>query len=83
MAIATPLTRLVIVPGCGCSPVKSTNWYKHMEQYLVKNHKELFDEIVLEDMPDPIMAHENIWLPFLKDTLNANENTIIVGQVVV
>jgi pimeloyl-ACP methyl ester carboxylesterase len=51
-----------------------------MEQYIIKNHHGLFKEIILENFPDPDIAHENIWLPFLRDTLKVDENTILIGH---
>lgn len=72
--------RVIIVPGCGCSPIRDANWYEWFEQKLLTQHSELFSEVILQDMPDPIIAHENIWVPFLRDTLNADENTIVIGH---
>lgn len=66
--------------GCGCFPVRESNWYYYMQQYLLQNHKDLFSELVLEDMPDPIIAHENIWIPFLRDELRVDESTIVIGH---
>ena len=40
----------------------------------------VFDEVILRDMPDPYEAHESIWIPFLKNELGADENTVIVGH---
>lgn len=31
-------------------------------------------------MPDPEIAHMNIWLPYIKNELQADENTIIIGH---
>jgi hypothetical protein len=49
------------VPGCGCYPVREANWYEWFEQKLLTQHADLFSEVILENMPDPIIAHENIW----------------------
>ena len=40
----------------------------------------LFSEVVLEDMPDPIEAKEDIWIPFITDSLGADEKTIVIGH---
>ena len=35
---------------------------------------------VLRNMPDPITARRSIWLPFLKDDLEVDQDTIIIGH---
>jgi predicted alpha/beta hydrolase family esterase len=32
------------------------------------------------DMPDPVEARSSIWLPYIQDVLNVDENTILVGH---
>ena len=39
----------------------------------------LFKEVILRDMPNPIKAPESEWMPFLKDELKADEDTVVVG----
>jgi len=34
----------------------------------------------MQDMPDPYEAKQTIWLPFLRDVLKADEQSIIVGH---
>ena len=31
-------------------------------------------------MPDPYTAKEKIWIPYIKDTLKADENTLLIGH---
>ena len=31
-------------------------------------------------MPDPITARRSIWLPFMKDELGVDEQTVIIGH---
>ena len=76
---AAALPRVVIVPGCGCSPVASTNWYGYLQRELARR-RELFSEVVLRDMPDADAAHESIWVPFLLDELRCDARTIVVGH---
>jgi uncharacterized protein len=33
-----------------------------------------------ETFPDSIIAREKYWIPFLRDVLNADENTILIGH---
>jgi len=68
--------KVVIVPGNGCTPIRTANWYAWL-------HNQLQTEGIqasMEDMPDPFQAKEKIWLPFMKNTLGADENSIIVGH---
>jgi uncharacterized protein len=31
-------------------------------------------------MPDPMRARKDIWLPFIKNDLKSDENTILIGH---
>jgi predicted alpha/beta hydrolase family esterase len=72
------MPRVVIVPGCGCSPVRSSNWYAWMQEGLLKTG--LFSDVVLRDMPDPQLARESVWIPFIVNDLGVDEDTIIIGH---
>jgi len=46
----------------------------------VRTELEVLDlEVVAQTMPDNEMARSFIWLPFLEEVLNADENSIIIG----
>ena len=50
--------RVIIVPGNGCSGnVANANWYGWLFEELKAS--EAFDEVVLRNMPDPMMARES------------------------
>ena len=70
--------RVVIVPGNGCGNVRSCNWYAYAAEKLESTG--LFKEVLLEDMPDPMLAREAIWLPFLINECGVGSNTIIIGH---
>jgi uncharacterized protein len=70
--------RVIIVPGNGCSPVHSANWYSWMERKLTDSSA--FSEVILRDMPDPVEAKERVWIPFIINELKADENTILIGH---
>ena len=72
------LPRAVIVPGNGCLDVYSANWYAHMKQQLEKSR--CFSEVVLRTMPDPMLARESIWVPFIRDELRAGPDTVLIGH---
>jgi uncharacterized protein len=69
---------VVILPGNGCSPVLDANWYGEIQQQLIDS--ELFEEVVLRDMPDPFQAREEIWIPFVVNDLKIDTNTIVIGH---
>lgn len=71
--------RVVIVPGNGCSDVREANWYAFAETKL-GSRTDIISEVVLRDMPDPMMARESIWVPFLLEECGCDENTIIIGH---
>ena len=70
--------RVIILPGNGCTPVRDVNWYGWLENILMNS--DLFSEVLLRDMPDPIEAKESIWIPFIENVLGVNENTIVIGH---
>jgi len=70
--------KIVIIPGNGGGPVESSIWYASVRDALRSDHR--VNEVVLRDMPDPLLARESFWLPFMRDELVCDENTIIVGH---
>eukprot|EP01036_Dinobryon_divergens_P042865 gene42865-56983_t len=49
-----------------------------MKQQLESSGK--FSNVILNNMPDPIDAHESVWLPYLRKEIGIDENTIIIGH---
>lgn len=37
-------------------------------------------EVIARDMPDPVSAHANIWLPHIEKNYKADGNTIFIGH---
>eukprot|EP01080_Neovahlkampfia_damariscottae_P009661 gene9661-1868_t len=68
--------KYVILPGNGCTNVKEANWYYSLQKELIK----LNLNAVLENMPDPFVAREKNWIPFIEKELKADENTILIGH---
>jgi len=68
--------RIVIVPGNGGGDVERSNWYGWLRDKL--REKDL--DCLLKNMPDPVMAHEAIWIPFMEQQLNCDGNTVIIGH---
>ena len=68
--------RVAIVPGNGCTDVSRSLWYGWLRDKLVQQGV----NARLENMPDPFVAREAVWLPFMKDELGCDETTIVVGH---
>eukprot|EP00978_Attheya_sp_CCMP212_P040857 scaffold227416_cov48-Attheya_sp.AAC.1 len=72
--------KVIILPGNGCSPVRSSLWYTWLEGKLLEEGR-FKDGVVLKDMPDPDRARRSIWLPFIKEQIMvSSERTIVVGH---
>ena len=68
---------IVIVPGNGDGDVKKSIWYNWVQKKLSELENVSCD---LRNMPDPLLARESIWIPFMRDNLHCNEGTIIIGH---
>jgi len=69
-------SRVVIVPGNGCTPIRQCNWYSWLQTSLESRGV----QVSMQDMPDPYEAKQSIWLPFMREQLQADANSIIVGH---
>ncbi|XP_002731667.1 serine hydrolase RBBP9-like [Saccoglossus kowalevskii] len=71
------MKRIVILPGNGGGSVETSNWYSWARD----RFQELNDtEVILRDMPDPEIAREKYWIPFMHNELKCDENTVIIGH---
>jgi len=69
------MRNVVIVPGngAGCA---SANFYPWLAAQLrARGHA-----VQLRDMPDPDVARESVWLPFIRAELGAGADTLVVGH---
>ena len=69
--------RVILIPGMGCYPVAQSNWYSWFANEINKRPSV---KCVLRDFPDPNKCRESIWVPFLKEEIGLDEETIIVGH---
>lgn len=69
------MIKAVFAPGNGGGSVHE-NWFV----YLKKELENMGITVAAKDFPDPMLAREKYWLPFLKNELHADENTIIIGH---
>ncbi len=67
--------KIILIHGNG-GGTGTDNWFPYVKNNLeAKGYK-----VISETMPDNVLARESQWLPFLKDKLEADENTILVGH---
>ncbi len=69
------MPKVIIIHGNG-GATGADHWFPFVKQAL----EEKGLEVITETMPDNVLAREKYWLPFLKDELHANEDTILVGH---
>lgn len=67
--------KAIIIPGNGGGK-PSDNWFPYVEAELAK----LDIEVSNVEFPDSFFARESFWIPFIKDELLADENTILIGH---
>jgi hypothetical protein len=67
--------KVIFIPGNGGGSPKD-NWFPYLKTELEK----LKIEVIASEFPDNQLARESYWLPFLKDELKADEQTILVGH---
>ena len=72
------LSRVVLVPGNGCDDIMSSNWYGLLYEVLRERHE--IHEVICQNMPDSHRARASIWLPFMKDVLKIDKDTIAIGH---
>ena len=70
--------KIAIIPGNGGGAAESSVWYAWVRDALRSDER--VSDVMLCDMPDPVLARECYWLPFMRDQLLCDENTIIVGH---
>ena len=68
--------KVVIVPGNGGGDINVSCWYPWVKKKL----DEASVECVMRNMPDPFVARESIWLPFMEKDLVCDSTTVIVGH---
>lgn len=67
--------KVVLIHGNGGGTAAGF-WFPSVKESLEK----MGLTVIARDYPDKEIAHESIWVPFLKNEIKADENTIIVGH---
>lgn len=68
------MVKVIFIPGNGGGSPKD-NWFP----YLKENLERLGVEVIDTEFPDNYLARESYWIPFLKEELKADEQTVLVG----
>lgn len=71
------INHVVIVPGNGSGDIFRANWYGWLFEKLNSISGVTCN---MKNMPDPVRAKQSIWLPFMKDELKVDCESIIVGH---
>lgn len=69
------MKRVVLLHGNG-GGTGDDNWFP----YIKKGLKEVGIVCETPNLPDPVAARSKFWLPYIKNELHVDENTIIVGH---
>jgi uncharacterized protein len=69
------MTKIVFIPGNGGATTQD-NWFPSVKMNLVAKGLTVVDAV----FPDPQLARENYWIPFLLNDLQVDEQTILVGH---
>ena len=67
--------KVVFVPGNGNSTTHD-NWFPSVQKSL----QDQKIEVIAAEFPDPELARESFWIPFLKDEIGVDDQTILVGH---
>ncbi|KAF9988417.1 putative hydrolase rbbp9 [Modicella reniformis] len=80
------MSRIILIPGNGVYNVNVAMWYPSAVNLLAqaiddKTGQQLFPKGgVLQNFPDPLGAHEDIWIKFMKDDIKISEKDVVVGH---
>jgi len=67
--------KVILIHGNG-----TVRWSYNWMPWIKKELEDLGLEVIGETFPDSILAREEYWIPFLKENLAADENTILIGH---
>lgn len=69
------MIKVILIHGNGNSTI-SDNWLPYVKEQLTK----LGVTVIARNFPDAYLAKMSSWMPFLRDELKADANTIIIGH---
>ena len=69
------MAKIIFIPGNGGGTTQD-NWFPSVQSALEKRGL----QVTATQFPDPELARESYWIPFLIDELKADEESILVGH---
>lgn len=69
------MTKIIFIPGNGGSTTHD-NWFPSVKKELEAHGL----SVVAAPFPDPELARESIWIPYLLNELKVDRNSILVGH---
>ena len=67
--------RAIFIPGNGGGG-PNDNWFPYLKTELEK----IGITVIAQEFPDNVLARESYWIPFIKDQLKSDTQTILVGH---
>lgn len=67
--------KVIFIPGNGGGG-PTDNWFPYLKEKL----ENLKIKVVASEFPDNQLARESYWIPFLKNDLQADEQTVLIGH---
>lgn len=75
LKMSTKNVKIIFIHGNGNS-TPNDNWFPYVKSEL----EELGLTVIARQFPDADLAREKYWIPFLKNELKADHNTILIGH---
>jgi len=72
--------KIIFIHGNDCGEGDGGSAQDYWFPYAVHEFKSSGLTVIAKDFPDPTTARQSIWLPFLKEECDANENSILIGH---
>lgn len=67
--------KIIFIPGNGGGTTKD-NWFPYAKEAFEGQGYKVTDAV----FPDPELAREKYWIPFLKDTIGVNDKSVLIGH---
>ncbi|KAG0202763.1 putative hydrolase rbbp9 [Mortierella sp. GBA30] len=80
------MSRIILIPGNGNDHVESSMWYPSVIDTLTEAKDTKTGQLlfpgggVLRTFPDPYDAHEEIWIKFMEDDIEIDEEDVVIGH---
>jgi uncharacterized protein len=73
--------KIILIPGMGCTPIESSNWYlwfyNEMQKRCIGNP---MVQCELYQYPDPYKCRESVWVPYVRSKIDDPSQTILIGH---